>query len=105
MISEHYLQDVSFQLRDLPWRTRRELVSELEAHLAELPIGTDYRLRLGTPQQYAADMRAAAGLDPASWADRVLAGSPPSERDPDRCHADRQLELGIVFRKGSCPKQ
>jgi hypothetical protein len=63
MTADDYLRDVSFQLRDLPWRTRRDLIAELEVHISELPTGTSLRGRLGTPAEYAADMRAAAGLD------------------------------------------
>jgi hypothetical protein len=61
--ADDYVQLVSYELRDLPWRTRRELVTELNGHLAELPADTDFFGRLGRPEQYAADMRAAAGLE------------------------------------------
>jgi hypothetical protein len=61
--AEEYLRSVDFRLRDLPWRTRRELVSELRAHLTELPTDTDLGARLGAPEEYAADLRAAAGLE------------------------------------------
>jgi hypothetical protein len=61
--AESYVNRVSFELRDLPWGMRRELVSELRGHLEELPDGTDLGARLGTPAQYAADLRAAAGLE------------------------------------------
>ncbi len=63
MTSEDYLRRVDVALRDLPWRTRRELNSELRGHLAELPADTDFVERLGTPEQYAADLRSAAGLE------------------------------------------
>lgn len=63
MTADDYLRLVAFELRDLPWRARRELVSELKGHLAELPAGTELRTRLGSPEQYAADMRSAAGLE------------------------------------------
>lgn len=63
MTASEYLRRVAYELRDLPWRQRRDLVSELEGHLAELPPATDFRARLGAPEQYAADMRAAAGLE------------------------------------------
>lgn len=62
MTSEDYLGRVDFELRDLPWGQRRELLAELRAHLAELPEGTDLR-ELGAPEQYAADLRSAAGLE------------------------------------------
>jgi hypothetical protein len=60
---DDYLRQVSFALRDLPWRQRRDLVSELRAHLSELPAETNLRQRLGPPEQYAAEMRSAAGLE------------------------------------------
>jgi hypothetical protein len=63
MTTEDYLRRVGFALRDLPWRTRRELVAELGGHLAELPADTDLGRRLGTPEEYAAELRAAAGLE------------------------------------------
>lgn len=63
MTAEDYLGRVAFMLRDLPWRTRRELVTELRAHLTELPADTDLEARLGPPEQYAADLRSAAGLE------------------------------------------
>lgn len=63
MTAEDYVDRVAFELHDLPWTTRRELVAELRAHLGELPDGTDLVARLGPPEQYAADLRTAAGLD------------------------------------------
>lgn len=62
MTAEDYVRRVADELRDLPWATRRDLVSELRVHLSELPEGTDLEARLGTPETYAADLRAAAGL-------------------------------------------
>lgn len=63
MTGDDYLRLVTFELRDLPWRTRRDLSAELERHLAELPPDTDYLERLGRPERYAAEMRSAAGLE------------------------------------------
>ena len=60
---DEYIGRVEEALRDLPWRQRRDLVAELREHLAELPPGTDMYHRLGAPEQYAAEMRAAAGLE------------------------------------------
>jgi hypothetical protein len=60
---EDYLRSVGFWLRDLTWRTRRDLKAELRGHLDELPAGTDLAERLGTPQEYAAALRSAAGLE------------------------------------------
>jgi hypothetical protein len=58
-----YLRGVDFWLRDLPWGMRRDLIAEIRAHLDELPPGTDLRERLGTPEEYAADLRSAAVLE------------------------------------------
>lgn len=63
MTTEDYLRRVQFALRDLPWSVRRELISELRGHLSELPASTELIERLGTPEQYAADLRAAEGLE------------------------------------------
>lgn len=63
MTAAEYLRSVGFWLRDLPWRMRRDLLSELRGHLDELPDGTDLKERLGPPEQYAADLRSAAGLE------------------------------------------
>lgn len=63
MTADDYLRRVSLALRDLPWRQRRDLVAELRGHLAELPADTNLAERLGAPEQYAADMRSAAGLE------------------------------------------
>jgi hypothetical protein len=60
---EDYVRSVGFWLRDLPWRTRRDLKTELRGHLDELPADTDLAERLGTPQEYATDLRSAAGLE------------------------------------------
>jgi hypothetical protein len=58
-----YLRAYARRLRDLPWRQRRELVAELEAHLAEFPSDADLVARLGSPKQYAAEMRKAARIE------------------------------------------
>ena len=63
MTAEEYLRRVAFELRDLPWKMRRDLVSELHGHLSELPPDTDLEARLGKPEEYAADLRVAAGLE------------------------------------------
>lgn len=63
MTPDQYLRSVGYWLIDLPWSTKRNLLSELRAHLDELPADTDLRARLGPPEQYAADMRTAAGLE------------------------------------------
>lgn len=63
MTADDYLRRVEHELRDLPWGTRRELVSELRAHLSEFPPDADLEARLGSPREYAADLCATAGLE------------------------------------------
>lgn len=63
MTAEDYLRRVWIALRDLPWRTKRDLLAELRGHLSELPPETDLGTRLGSPEDYAADLRSAAGLE------------------------------------------
>lgn len=63
MTRDEYLRSVGFWLRDLPWGTRRDLLTELRGHLDELLEGTNLRTQLGPPDQYASDLRAAAGLE------------------------------------------
>jgi uncharacterized membrane protein len=60
--AEEYVHRVNFWLTDLPWGTKKALLSELRGHLAELPADTDLDT-LGAPEQYAKDLRAAAGLE------------------------------------------
>lgn len=61
MNADDYLRRVDAALSDLPWSVRRDLMAELETHLEELP--GDEAARLGTPEEYAAEMRTAAGLE------------------------------------------
>jgi hypothetical protein len=63
VIAEDYVRMVAFELRDLPWRMRRDLVAEIRGQLDELPPGTNLGKRLGRPHEYAAELRAAAGLE------------------------------------------
>jgi HAAS domain-containing protein len=60
---DEYLRRVDYWLRDLPWGTRRDLLAEIRGHLDELPPNTDLRARLGTAEDYAAELRSAAGLE------------------------------------------
>jgi HAAS domain-containing protein len=62
MMTDGYLRRVDVALRDLPWGMRHELVAELRGHLAELSTDTDLA-SLGTPEEYAAQLRSAAGLE------------------------------------------
>ncbi len=70
MTAKVYLDRVDVALADLPRRQRRELVAELEAHLAEFPSDANLVKRLGSPERYAAELRDAAGLE----AQRGVAG-------------------------------
>jgi len=62
MTRNEYLRSVGFWLRDLGWSTRHDLMAGLRSHLDELPADTDLT-ELGTPEEYAADLRSAAGLE------------------------------------------
>ncbi len=59
-----YVAQVRAELADLPAEEVEEITMGMEADLAELAAesGADLRIRLGTPQTYAAELRAAAGL-------------------------------------------
>jgi hypothetical protein len=69
---DDYLRRVRAALADLPAETREELLEEEPAHLAEVldegSLGLEERL--GTPEAYAAELRAAAGLPLATGAPR-----------------------------------
>jgi hypothetical protein len=51
MTTDEYLRDVGFALRDLPWRTKRDLVAGISAHLSELPAGTHLVERRSTARR------------------------------------------------------
>jgi uncharacterized membrane protein len=78
-----YLARVRAALADLPADERDDLLDDLEPHLGEVldevtaaSAGGTLESRLGTPEAYAAELRAAAGLAPAG---------PPARR-PDLRH-------------------
>jgi HAAS len=62
---EQYLAGVRAALADVPAETREELLEDLPAHLAEVAAEANGSLeeRLGKPAVYAAELRAAAGLE------------------------------------------
>jgi hypothetical protein len=72
---DYYYERVAAALTDLPPEARDELLEDLPAHFAEVLAEQGGPLvdRLGPPATYAAELRAAAGLDtgPAKGADRV----------------------------------
>lgn len=63
MTADQYLREVAFAIRDLPWRTKHDLLADLRHHLAELPPDTNLVAQLGSPVNYGAELRAAAGLE------------------------------------------
>jgi len=65
--AQAYLDGVGASLADLPVDDRADLLDELATHLDELATEGDAPLvsRLGSPQDYAAELRASAGLPPA----------------------------------------
>jgi hypothetical protein len=65
--SADYLRAVGAALADLPDDEREEMVDDLRSHLAEIASETDDppTARLGPPEEYAAELRAAAGIGPA----------------------------------------
>ncbi|MGY1801776.1 HAAS signaling domain-containing protein [Blastococcus sp. SYSU D00922] len=65
--AEDYLAAVEHELADLPAEDRSALLEDLALHLDAVTAEDDDRpveVRLGPPAQYAADLRAAAGLPP-----------------------------------------
>jgi hypothetical protein len=77
-----YADRVRAALADLPADRREDLLADLTDHLAEV-AGEDgdgaresLEARLGPPERYAAELRAAAGLPPADH----RPGEPPSRR-------------------------
>ena len=57
---QNYVTAVDSFLLDVPWRRRRELVADLQEHLRENPD----QITVEQPQNYAAELRAAAGAVP-----------------------------------------
>ncbi len=68
-----YLAAVSRELADLPAAERDDLLEDLDSHLHEVIAEGEGSLeqRLGPPEQYAAELRASAGL---TSSDRSTAG-------------------------------
>ncbi|MEU7909028.1 hypothetical protein [Actinoplanes sp. NPDC049118] len=57
---QNYVTAVDNFLLDVPWRHRRELIADLQEHLREHPD----QITVEQPQDYAAELRAAAGAVP-----------------------------------------
>ena len=64
--AQHYLDGVATALADLPDEDRADLLDELAVHVDELVAESEVPLaeRLGSPADYAAELRASAGLPP-----------------------------------------
>jgi hypothetical protein len=70
---DYYLERVGAALADLPQDVRDDLMEDLPAHFAEVLLeeqGGSLVDRLGPPAAYAAELRAAAGLDSGPRAKR-----------------------------------
>ncbi|WP_328340048.1 HAAS signaling domain-containing protein [Micromonospora sp. NBC_00421] len=69
-----YVERVRAALADLPPQARDELTEDLPEHLTEVAAEADGSLvdRLGTPEAYAAELRAAAGAGDPAAGRRVL---------------------------------
>ena len=88
--AEAYLAEVREQLNDLGDEERAELLQDLAQHLTEISSDetnpeADLRKLLGTPSDYAAELRSAAGLPPREPG--------PTETKPRPAFADRLLPL------------
>jgi hypothetical protein len=84
-----YLTRVRDALGDLPPGERDDLVAEVEASLVEAAAeGGAIAARLGPPEEFAAELRAAAGLHETS--------PPPSRRDSQLFRRLRALGTGVV---------
>ena len=57
---QNYITAVDNYLLDVPWRRRRELIADLKEHLRENPD----QITVEQPQDYAAELREAAGAMP-----------------------------------------
>lgn len=74
-----YLAAVSRELSDLPVEERADLLEDLDSHLHEVMAEGEGSLaqRLGPPEQYAAELRASAGLTTShqstAWLQRAVA--------------------------------
>jgi len=64
---QQYLDRVRAALSDLPADEREELLEDLPAHLADVESELDGALeqRLGSPEEYAAELRQSAGIGPS----------------------------------------
>lgn len=72
--AERYASAVARELRGIAREKRRALVDGLREHLREYPEREDFAARLGSPAEYAAELRRSAGLPaarPRGWIRRL----------------------------------
>lgn len=95
--AQDFLDSVAAELRDLPEDDRTDLLEELAAHLDDLASEEDAPLerRLGSPQEYAAELRASAGLPPAGLKRRRTGAVRESWRELRR-HPATAAVLGFL---------
>jgi len=93
--AQAYLDRVGAALADLPEEERADLLDELGTHLDEIAAeGTSsLEARLGSPEEYAAELRASAGLPPA------LSGGGPGARLLSRLQRVVQRRQVVVARE------
>jgi hypothetical protein len=70
----NYVTAVDNLLLDVPWRRRRELTADLQEHLREHPE----RISVERPEDYAAELRAAAGAVPDGFLSGFRSASWPT---------------------------
>jgi hypothetical protein len=71
---ERYVAVVDDLLLDIPWRRRRELVADLREHIRESPE----QLSVEPPEEYAAELRIAAGAIPQGLLSGLRSASWPT---------------------------
>jgi hypothetical protein len=73
-VIRNYVTAVDNLLLDVPWRRRRELTTDLQEHLREHPE----QITVEQPQDYAAELRAAAGAVPGGFLSGFRSASWPT---------------------------
>lgn len=71
---QNYVTAVDNYLLDVPWRRRRELIADLQEHLRE----NSDQITVEQPQDYAAELRAAAGAVPGGLLSGLRSASWPT---------------------------
>jgi HAAS len=97
--SSSYYRAVLAELADLPESARVDLLDDLSSHLSDVEAeGVPIDQRLGPPEQYAVDLRTAAGYELPATAKRLAPKSIWDGRVVDRLHGlDRAIGLLLGF--------